>query len=90
MQQMPAQQAVHIVLSLPLNSGSRHCIFINTSPINERAFMLKRPKDLQQEPNESKDVMCLSIIDYYIQHPKSLENVCLAEFASSYTNKGIK
>ena len=66
MQQMFAQQAVHIILTLPLNSGSRQCIFINTLPINERSFMLKNPKDLKREPDESEDMMCPSIIDYYV------------------------
>lgn len=34
--------------------------------------------------------MCPSIIDYYVQHPELLDGICLAEFASSYTKKGIK
>jgi urocanate hydratase len=33
LQQMSAQQAVHIALSLPLTCGSRNCVFINTSPL---------------------------------------------------------
>jgi hypothetical protein len=43
LQQMSAQQEVHIALSLPLNSISRECIFINTSPPSEHTFMLKPP-----------------------------------------------
>ena len=35
LQKMSAQQAVHIALSMPLNSSSRKCVFINTSPSNE-------------------------------------------------------
>jgi hypothetical protein len=35
MQQMSAQQVVHIILPLPLNTSSRKCIFINTSPIEQ-------------------------------------------------------
>ena len=42
MQQMSAQQAVHIVLSLPLKSSSQRCIFINTSPMEQHAFVLKK------------------------------------------------
>ena len=42
MQQMFAQLVVHIVLPLPLNFSSRNCIFTNTSPIDDRAFMLKK------------------------------------------------
>ena len=90
MQQMSAQQAVHIILPLPLNTSSRNCIFVNTSPIEHRAFMLKKQKELEREPDESKDIMCPSIIDYYVLCPKAIENICLAEFASSYTRKGRK
>ena len=45
MQQMSAQQAVHIILSLPLNTSSRNCIFVNTSPIEHRAFVLKKKRN---------------------------------------------
>jgi hypothetical protein len=44
MQQMSAQQAVHTILALPLNSGSRQCIFINTLLINEQPFLQKHQK----------------------------------------------
>jgi hypothetical protein len=60
---MSAQQAVYIILSLPLNTSSRKCIFINTSPKDQRAFILKKPKDMQLEPDNSEDIICASIID---------------------------
>lgn len=85
---MSAQQEIHIVLSLPLNCSSRKCVFINTSPIDDRAFVLKRKKDLQKEADDSEDIMCPSITDYYALRPTAIEHVCLAEFASSYTKKG--
>jgi hypothetical protein len=88
LQQMSSQQAVHIALSLPLNSSSRECIFINTSPIDKRTFMLKPPFLLQQEPDTSADVMCQSIIDYYIDRPHTIYNICLAEFVSKYKKNG--
>ena len=64
LQQMSAQQAVHIALSLLLNCSSRKCVFINTSPLDTCTFMLKPPSFLEQEPDNSEDVICLSIIDY--------------------------
>ena len=90
MQQMAAQQVVHIVLSLPLNSSSRRCIFINTSPMEKHAFVLKKKKDLEREPDESEDILCPPIIEYYILHPTTIDTICLAEFGSSYTKKGTK
>jgi hypothetical protein len=88
LQQMSAQQAVHIALSLPLNCSSRECIFINTSPIDEHTFMLKPPFLLKQEPDNSEDVMCHSIIDYYIERPHAIKHICLAEFVSKYKKNG--
>jgi hypothetical protein len=35
LQQMSAQQAVHIALSFPLTCSSRKCVFINTSPLEK-------------------------------------------------------
>ena len=82
LQQMSAQQVVHIALYLPLNCSSRECIFINTSPIDKQTFMLKPPFLLKQEPDTLEDVMCQSIVDYYIQRPHTISNICLAEFVS--------
>ena len=84
MQQMSSRQAVHIILSLPLYSSSRKTVFINTTPLEKRTFVLKRPSQLQQEPDSSEDIMCASIIDRYIARPSQFEHICLAEYASSY------
>jgi len=88
LQQMSAQQAVHIALSLPLSCNSRECIFINTSAVDEHTLMLKPPILLKQEPDDSEDVMCHSIIDYYIGRPSSISKICLAEFVSNYRKDG--
>ena len=74
---------MHIILPLPLNTSSRNCIFINTSPIEDRAFILKKQKDLEHEPDDSDDILCASIIDYYLHRPEAIDHICLAEFASS-------
>jgi hypothetical protein len=86
-QQMFAQQAVHIALSLPLNCSSRKCVFINTSPLEKHTFVLKPPSLLEQEPDNSTDVLCHSIIDYYLQSPSPIKHICLAEFVSHYKKK---
>jgi hypothetical protein len=83
LQQMFVQQAVHIVLSLPLNSSSRACIFINTSPIDQHTFVLKPTFLLKQEPDDSEDVMCHSIIDYYIEQPHAIKNISLLNLSPS-------
>jgi hypothetical protein len=88
LQQMSAQQAVHIALSLPLTCSSRKCVFINTSPLEKHTFVLKPPVLLQQEPDNSEDVVCLSIIDYCIHLPYPIRHICLTEFVSHYKKNG--
>jgi hypothetical protein len=90
LQQMFAQQAVHIALSLPLNCSSRKCVFINTSSPDTRTFMLKPPILLKQELDNSEDVICHSIIDYYLQCPSTIKHIYLAEFVSHYKKNGTQ
>jgi hypothetical protein len=88
MQQMFSQQVVHIIMPLPLNTDSRKCVFINISPKEQRAFILKKQKDLQHEPDDSEDIKCSSIIDYYICHSEAINGIYLSKFASNYIKKG--
>jgi hypothetical protein len=88
LQQMPSQQVVYITLSLPLNCISRKCVFINTSPPDTRKFMFKLPFLLKQEPDNSEDVICCSIIDYYLQCPPPIKHIFLAKFISHYKKYG--
>ena len=66
MQQMSSRQAVRIVLSLPLHSSSRKTIFINTSPDDKKTLALKRPSLLENEPDDSDDIISPSVLDKYI------------------------
>lgn len=52
LQQVYAQQDVYIVLSMPFNTISMKCIFINTSRIDDQTFLLKKPRDLEHEQND--------------------------------------
>jgi hypothetical protein len=88
LQKMYAQQAVHIALSLPLNCSSRKCVFINTSPLEKSTFVLKPPSLLEQEPDNSEDMLCHSIIDYYLQCPSPINHIFLADFVSHYKKNG--
>lgn len=81
---MSAQEAAYCLLSLPLSKSSRQVLFINTSPRQERVTMLKRKGHLQQLSPDSEDIYMENIIQKYCRRPKSLENVCLAEFSACY------
>jgi hypothetical protein len=88
LQQMSSQQEIHIALSLPLNCSSRKCVFINTSPLEKHTFVLKPLSLLEQELDNSEDVLCCSIIDYYLQCPSPIKHICFAEFVSHYKKNG--
>jgi hypothetical protein len=88
LQQMSTQQAIHIALSLPLTCSSRKFVFINTSPLEKHTFVLKPPVFLEQDPNNSEDVLCRSIVDYYLQRPSPIRHIFLAEFVSHYKKNG--
>jgi hypothetical protein len=67
-QQMFVRLVAYLVLSLSLYHSSRTFQFINISPFEERAFVLKSQVALNElEPN-SNNIMCSSIIDKYIYH----------------------
>jgi hypothetical protein len=88
LQQMSSQQAIHIALSLPLTCSSRKRVFINTSPLEKHMFVLKPLVFLEKELDNSEDVLCHSIVDYYLQCPSPIRHICLAEFVSHYKKNG--
>jgi hypothetical protein len=84
-QQMSTQLAAYIVLSTPLYHASRTFKFINTSPLQEHAFVLKNVASLKTFPLDSTNIMCPSIIDKYIKRPNYyLSNISLIEFVANY------
>ncbi len=62
-QEMSAQLVTYIVLSIPLYHAFKIFKFVNTSPLQERAFVLKNVKLLKTFPLDSSNIMCPSIID---------------------------
>ncbi len=83
-QQMLAQLATYIVLSIPLYHATRTFKFINTSPLQECTFALKDVKSLKTLPSNSTNIMCSSIIDKYIKRPSYLFNVSFIEFVTNH------
>ena len=61
-QQMSAQEAAHLVLSMPLNQSFRRRIFINTRLDDDHIFVLKSVKELRDELDESENVMTRSTL----------------------------
>ena len=82
--EVSSQEAIFILLSIPLSKTSRSVIFINTGEKSQRIKLLKSENDLKELDPESKDVLSYGLLDYYVSRPTELENVCLADFAAKY------
>lgn len=83
--EISAQEASYLSLQLPLKKSSRQVIFINTSPPDQRVVLLKPQNQLQSMNDDDDDeIECKGLLSRYPERPKSMENLSLAEFASSY------
>ncbi|GBM02705.1 hypothetical protein AVEN_32463-1 [Araneus ventricosus] len=69
---MPAQEAAYHLLSLPLSKCSRKVIYINTSPREERARMLKTNADLRCLNEDSTEVYMKDLFEKYSTRPETL------------------
>ncbi len=78
-----AQEAVHLVLQMPLRRSSREFQFINTSD----PFLFKSMDEIKELPDNSCDIESDNIIKRYQRRPKQLENVCLADFVAWFNCK---
>ena len=85
--EISSQEAVYLVLQMPLRKSSREFQFINTSNPEERAFLLKPIEKLKELPDSSDDIECDNVIKRYQRRPKQLEKLCLADFVAWYDCK---
>ena len=83
--ELSAQEAVYRLLSMPMKQLSRSVVFVDTNVKNERIAVLKNPNDLNRLDESDTDVFQKSLIDRYQHRPQTLQCMCLAEFAASYT-----
>ena len=88
--EISAQEAVYLVLQLRLNNSNCGHVFINTSPSEERLFILKSAEELDALPDNSTDIKASNIFHKYSKRPVSLENLCLAMFVAWYEIKYSK
>ena len=85
--EISAQEAVYLVLQMPLRRSSREFQFVNTSNPDERTFLLKRMDRIKELPDNSIDIESDNVIKRYMRRPKKLENICLADFVAWYNCK---
>ena len=81
--EVSAQETVYLLLQLPLKRSSRQVVFVNTSPPEERVYLLK--SNIDQLPDDA-EVAESNVIARYSRRRKSLETVCLAEYVAFYDN----
>ena len=65
--EISTQEAVYIILQLPMRKSSREVIFINTSPPDERIQLLKPLSEIEELPDESEEIHSGGLIKRYIE-----------------------
>lgn len=84
------QEAVYLVLQIPLRKSSRGSVFINTFPPEERPFLLKTTAELEALDNDSEDIQCQNMLSRYAKRPRSQKDLCLADFVQYMILKGTQ
>lgn len=79
-------EAIARLIGLPLKETNTSALFVPTGYRNQRTRLLKPPALLKHMDKDDMDVFVPNIIDKYAAQPSSLEDTCLAEFASCYTS----
>ena len=82
--EISAQEAVYIVLQLPMRKASRQIVFVHTSPPEERVKLLKPLDEIQHLEDECEEIYEGGLIKRYTKRPKQLENITLADFVAWY------
>ena len=77
--EVSAQEAVYLLLQLPLKQSSRQVVFINTGLPEERVYLIR--SDVSQLPDDA-EVSAGNLISRYILRSTKLETVTLADYAA--------
>ena len=85
--EVSAQEAVYMILSMPVSMSTRSHIQIPTFPSAERTRMLRPMKQLQElknKNNKSTDIYLRGLLEHYVLRNAALEATCLAVYAADY------
>ena len=85
--EISAQEAVYVVLQMPLRRSSWEFQFINTSDPDERTFLVKSMDKIKEFPDKSLDIESDNVIKRYQRRPKQLEKLCLTDFVTWFNCK---
>ena len=88
--EISAQEAVYLILQLPMRKSSRNVVFINTSPPAERVELLKPLSEIEKMSDESEEIHSGGLLKRYIERPDSLQNITFADWAAWYDSCGTQ
>lgn len=86
--EISAQEAVYIVLQLPMRKSSRQVVFVNTSPPEDRVKLLKSFSDIKEMEDDSEEIYASGLLDRYTKRPAKLGHLTLADWAAWYDLPG--
>ena len=72
--EISAQEALYIILQLPMRRSSCEVVFINTQVPDERVRLLKSMDYIQQLEDDSEDIESGGLIKRYTERPGYLED----------------
>ncbi|XP_053407909.1 uncharacterized protein LOC128559625 [Mercenaria mercenaria] len=86
-----AQEAVYLLLQMPLRRSSRSVVFVNTNPPEDRVALIKPYQKLKEMSKNSTSIEADNCIKRYQRRPNTMSELCLADFIAwfdaHYTNK---
>ena len=88
--EISAQEAVYVVLQLPMRKASRSVVFINTSPPAERVELLKPLCEIENLSDDCEEIQSGGLLKRYIERPERMQNITLADWAAWYDSCGKK
>ena len=88
--EISAQEAVYVVLQLPMRKASRSVIFINTSPPAERVELLKPLSEIENLSDDCEEIQSGGLLKRYTKRPECMQNITLADWAAWYDSCGKK
>ena len=79
-----AQEAVYLVLQMPLRRCTRDVVYVDTSKPDDRTGLLNSMSELKDLPTNSRNVESDNVLKRYKRRSKQLERLCYADVAACY------
>ena len=86
--EISTQEAVCIILQLPMRKSSRNVVFINTSPPQHRVELLKPLNEIEVMSDDCEEIHPGGLVKRYTEWPDYLQNITLADWAAWYDSCG--